>query len=138
MSARPELCADCGAPFPVNPPGYTGGTGRARVGRNGPEVCYTCADARCLAEWNATRPGERFACYLAADACNVTTWPGGHLAKVFRVNRTKRYTPTGGQWEAWHIVARDASGRWWHGIGTGPGMLCTLTPCKGTKPPRIR
>lgn len=126
---HPSHCDRCGGAIPpLNPKAVTTGYATTREGQT---ICYPCADAQCLAEWNATRPGEGFFAYLSGDGSQVVTWPGGFLARVTRRDRTTRYTPTGGRYEWHYIRARDAAGREWYGGGIGPGGYCRMRPRKG-------
>lgn len=134
MSARggyyghPSHCDRCGGAIPpLDPKSIATGCATTREGQT---ICYPCADAQCLAEWNATPPGEGFVAYLSGDGREVQTWPGARLARVTRRNVVRRYTPTGGAYE-WHSIrARDDAGREWYGGGLGQGMYCRVRPRK--------
>lgn len=103
--------------------------------REGLVLCYPCADAQCIAEWNETKVGEGFIGYLSVNCREVQTWTGATLAKVTRRSVSQRFAPTGGRYE-WHSIrARDAAGREWYGGGPGGGMYCRLRPRKSGRCP---
>lgn len=127
MSDTLTATLDCG--HPPTPTDH-GGTGVA-YDSQGRSFCYDCANSR---EAEAFSAADKFTAYLSSDGKNVTTWPGGVLARVQQMsNPAVRYTPTGGRYETVYSVVRDASGNLWYGQGPGCGMYHRLRRAKAAR-----
>jgi len=120
-------CADCGQPFPIHPPGYSGGTGYAIRAADNARTCYPCTNRAQLADLkDRTRP---FTGYISSDLQTITTWTGGRLMDT-TYEQTRLRRTRGVERTYVHVKARDVhGGRWW-GNGDGPGMCITLRPLK--------
>lgn len=128
-SPLPTHCTKCNAPFPIHPPGYSGGSGYACLASGG-VVCYSCADA--LQRDELKDHSKPFGAYVSSDGQTITTWTGGRLMDVVRSQpcalTRASYTHDSRSYRS--IRARDVHGNLWHGRGSA-GVCITLRPMKG-------
>ena len=119
MATDTRNCALCRAELPTPP--TTGASGSALVKIHGSEVriCYPCADARQRAE---LATAEHFFAYLSGDSKQLTTWTGGLLARVTRIDR--RRVGFGG--ERFYFRAVSPDGSRWYGNSPGPNMYARM------------
>lgn len=122
-------CNDCGAAFPVNPPGYTGGTGYA-VTLEGLRICYSCCGTRDRA--NMQKTGV-FVGYLTGYSVaeggpgfTVTNWPSS--LKFRAIVRKGRHNIARVRRDAWFD---GPDGYVWHGVQLGDNS--EIINCKRTK-----
>lgn len=125
-------CTNCGAAFPVFPPGHSGASGYAITpGPEGREVkiCYDCADKAQRADLVGA---TRFTGYLSGDGERFTTWTGGELGKVVasRPCKLTRQSFTHDRRTYRSVRVVDVWGKVWFGRGS-PGIVLTLHKAKG-------
>lgn len=101
----PTTRADCGHEY--TSPGPEGGAAGYAKTPDGTTLCYPCADA---SERVALAAADRFFAYLSSKVPNaLTTWTGGHLARVTDMHTTRAgfgnsrvyghaITPDGARW----------------------------------------
>jgi len=120
-------CSQCGAEFPVNPPGYSGASGYAIL-PNKRRICYACADKRQIeALKDRSRP---FVAYVGKGT--ITTWTGGKLMTITRSVpcQLTRQSWTHERNSYRSIRAVDVHGAHWAGRGS-EGIAIKLRPVKG-------
>lgn len=66
---------------------------------------------------------REFVGYLASDGSTITTWSGGHLARVTR--KATRKVGFHGSTRV-YFDAIDDAGKAWYGNSPGPGMYARL------------
>lgn len=120
---------DCGHVNPgVEAAGWNGWgpTGYARTPANF-TMCYPCADVHDRAAM--ANANEHFG-YLSGDGKSITTWTGGHLARVTQHGKA-RLGFHGSMIHAIRAVAPDGSQ--WYGRNGGEGMHIKIKRAKSSR-----
>lgn len=90
----------------------------------GATMCYPCSDAK---EREYMRTHDTIGCYVSSDGKSLTTWPGGKLARVYRLAKIRHNMAH----EMYSVGATcDDDGSHWHGRGLGQGMCITMRRSK--------
>lgn len=113
---------DCGH----EPSEHTESTTGYGVDSAGKKHCYAC----CLAQdIESLRTEQHWTAYLASDGKSLTTWPGGHLARI----TWSAVRKVGFGWKPSRVYwnAIDVHGQRWHGTSPGPGMYARMHRSKG-------
>jgi len=119
MNAKTQQLLDCGHPASDHGP-HTTGTAHTPDGR---EICWECANKE---ERESLRTGNTYMAYLSGDGKALTTWTGGHLARVTRLWAV----PNNFAGRLLRFRAVDVHGAEWYGTSPGRGMYARMHRAK--------
>jgi hypothetical protein len=124
LTLSPDAVAlDCGHLPTVD--GFSFTTGYGTDPTTGRRSCFDCANRQ---EAEAFAASHRYVAYVDS-AGNLTTWPGGILARgILSAHGVSRSGWHGSEVHSWRFRAEDGSE--WYGRNGGPGMVISVRRAK--------